>query len=202
MDRLRTKYGFEGYSPSPIANPSKMNCIWVMVVNPDFVQSLTMSRVCPIAVQYKISFSKALNVNPEHFFQVQRMSRNSPIRKSAIVSTLLDRGWTSSSFACPTSVQRLGSLTGLRQSFDQTWTATGQALYMTSFWTDLGQALDKLWTEVGFSVQSPSNQPKSTSTQIPSVRIRPRNEENSYFESTLRYIYLYTKLHSAVVIWI
>ena len=127
---------------------------------PQSVHVKSLSNICPMPIFF-IQKLKMWTLNT--FFQDQRMSRNSPIRKHAIVSTLLDRDWTSSSFACPTYVQRLRSLTELRQSFDQTWTATRQALYMTSFWTDLGQALDKLWTEVGFSVQSLCNQPKSTS---------------------------------------
>ena len=35
---------------------------------PDFVQSLSMSKVCPISVQLNFFHSKAQNENPDHFF--------------------------------------------------------------------------------------------------------------------------------------
>ena len=38
--------------------------------------------------------------------------------------------------------------------------------YMTFFWTVLGRGLDRGWTNIGFSVQYLSSQPKFTSTQI------------------------------------
>ena len=145
---------------------------WVIGVEsrlcPESVHIKSLSNICPIP----IFFIHKLKMGTQNtFIQVQRMSRNSPIRKNAIVSTLLDRGWTSSRFARPTSVQKLRSWTQIWHSFDQTWTAIRRALYMTSFRTDLGQALDMLWTEVGFCVQSPSNQPKSTSTHNVSLLV-------------------------------
>ena len=37
---------------------------------------------------------------------------------------------------------------------------------MTCFWTVLGRGLDRGWTNIGFSVQYLSNQPKLTSTNV------------------------------------
>ena len=136
-------------------------------INPDFVQNLSMSKVCPIYVQFPILFFQKLKMwNLRTFWEVQSMSSICPVRKNAVFSNLLDSVWTRSRFMCPISVQVLCNRTDLWQGFDWGWTVTRQTLYMTHFWTDIGQGFDKAWTNVGFPVQSLSNQPKATCTQM------------------------------------
>ena len=48
----------------------------------------------------------------------------------------------------------------------QTLYMTGQTLYFSDDWTYLRQGLDRDWTEIGFLVQSLSNQPSSRSTEM------------------------------------
>ena len=104
------------------------------------------------------------------------MSRKCPQRKNAIFSTWLDRVFTISGFACPISVLVSLNFTYFWHRFDKTWTVTGQTLYMTFFGTYLGQGLDEVWTEVGFSVQSLSNQPSSSSTHSPYANAIARDD--------------------------
>ena len=132
-------------------------------INPNLVQSPFVSKDCPLSVQFQfflLSKAQSLALFP----QVQSMLRNCPERKNAIFSTWSDRVLTVSGFACLTSVQVSLNLTYFWHSFDKTWTTTRQTLYVTFFRTYLGRGLDKAWTEIGFTVQSPSNQPSSSST--------------------------------------
>ena len=50
--------------------------------------------------------------------------------------------------------------------FWQTLYLTGQTLYFSGLSTDIGQWFDRLWTEIGFGIQSLSNQPMIGSTPI------------------------------------
>ena len=133
-----------------------------------------MSKVCPISVQFPILFFQKLKMwTLRTFWQVQSMSSICPVRKNAIFSKSLDSVWTRSRFMCPISVQVLCNWTDLWQGFDWSWTATWQTLYMTHFWTDIGQGFDKAWTNVGFPVQSLSNQPKATCTDLRAMKTAP-----------------------------
>ena len=67
-------------------------------------------------------------------------------------------------------IQSLSNLSWAWRRFDRTLTRLGQQLDRPStwpfFWTDLWQNFDIVWTEVGFSVQSLSNHPLISSTNI------------------------------------
>ena len=45
-------------------------------------------------------------------------------------------------------------------------TERGQGLDFSIHWTDLWQAFDRVWTDIGFHIQSLSNQPMGTSTEF------------------------------------
>ena len=49
---------------------------------------------------------------------------------------------------------------------DQTLTKIGRTLYMTCYWTETGQSLDRCWTKIGFCVQPLSNHTLATSTHF------------------------------------
>ena len=98
------------------------------------------------------------------YFPSPKSVQNLFREKMALLSTLVDKLSTISGFACPISVRVFRNLTEVWQSLDCTWTVTWRTPYMTCFWTVLGRGLDRGWTNIGFSVQNLSNQPKLTST--------------------------------------
>ena len=59
--------------------------------------------------------------------------------------------------------------------FGQSLDMVGQGLDRACTWTDVGQALDRHWTKVGFPVQCLSNQPLARSTEI--IKIRKEEKE-------------------------
>ena len=100
------------------------------------------------------------------YFPSPKSVQNLSWGQIAQFSTSVDKLSTISGFSCPISVQVFRNLTEVWQCLDCTWTVTWQTLYMTCFWTVLGRGLDRGWTNIGFSVQYLSNQPKLTSTNV------------------------------------
>ena len=78
---------------------------------PDFVQSLSMSKVCPISVQIIFFIQKLKMRTLITFSQVQSMSSICPVLKIAIFLIFLDIVWTISIFVCPSVLEVDISLT-------------------------------------------------------------------------------------------
>ena len=98
-----------------------------------------------------------------NFVHVLGMSRLCPLTDFEDLCILfLDNVWTNIGFLCSISDQ--GHELG--HGLDRTLTGTGQTLYVTAIWTDLGQRFDGDLTNFGYFVQSLSNQPMGRSTQI------------------------------------
>ena len=71
--------------------------------------------------------------------EIQTLSRLCPLKDfEDICILLLDNVWTNIGFLGPISVQ--GHELG--HGLDRTLTGTGQTLYVTAIWTDLGQRFD------------------------------------------------------------
>ena len=101
--------------------------------------------------------------------EIQTLSRLCPLTDfEDICILLLDNVWTNIGFLGPISVQ--GHELG--HGLDRTLTGTGQTLYVTAIWTDLGQRFDGDLTNIGFLVQPLSNQPMGRSTRFYSMKIR------------------------------
>ena len=94
---------------------------------------------------------------------IQTLSRLCPLTDfEDICILLLDNVWTNIGFLGQISVQ--GHELG--HGLDRTLTGTGQTLYVTAIWTDLGQRFDGDLTNFGYFVQSLSNQPMGRSTRL------------------------------------
>ena len=110
------------------------------------------------AVSHKLKIQNLSRVCPRPM-SVQNLSN---AEKCGFGVLLLDTVLTNTGFSCQISVHEYL----LGQGLDRPRTAIGQNLNLVALSTDLGQGLDNLWTEVGFYVQSLSNQPMGTSTSL------------------------------------
>ena len=88
------------------------------------------------------------------------------------IGQCLDKCWISMSNLCP----RVSELDRYSTDFGQILYFIGQTLYFFWDWTDIGQGLDRHWTEIGFCVQSPSNQPRLRSTD--NLELNQEREED------------------------
>ena len=71
----------------------------------------------------------------------------------------LDKFWIYMSNLRPCSL----SLDRSRTDSVPLWTESGQGLYFSIHWTHFWQTFDRVWTEIGFHIQSLSNQPMGNS---------------------------------------
>ena len=128
---------------------------------PESVRVQGLSRGCPSLSHHLSAKQTILSPSkdcPSPIF-VQNLSN---AEKCGFGILLLDTVLTNTGFSRPISVHEYL----LGQGLDRPQTAIGQNLNLAALLTDLGQGLDNLWTEVGFYVQSLSNQPMGTSTQL------------------------------------
>ena len=127
-----------------------------------FVQVQRLSKPCPnniLILKPKVRTLTSVFTSPSI---VQSLS----CLKNLTFYACLDGRWTNSVFWGPMSVHLLWKSASAWQSLDPAWTAIGQTLYMTSYWTAPGQSLDRPWTMIGFCVQSMSSPPLGSSTHF------------------------------------
>ena len=128
---------------------------------PEFVHIHCLSRVCPCPMSVQ-SLSKPLKETPPATKNVSFVHRlfTSNICPDLVqywnLKFLSSFYWSKVGFLCPISVQEPLSWTGPLQTLDR-----------LCIIHEIGQTLDRVWTEIGFCVQSLSNQPKLRSTGKP-----------------------------------
>ena len=128
-----------------------------------FVHWLSMYKVCPEFVKnYTITTNQGMKSDhcPKSV-QVQCLSKVKCFGLwTSYLGQSLDKYWITMSKLCPSRMllDRNCTYSVLH------WTESRQSLYLMFYWTDIWQGLDRHWTEIGFFVQSLSNQPMNRST--------------------------------------